>query len=240
MRRLLLALLAVSLLGGCGGADSSLFATAVRSTQAAGGAEIAFQGTVEAAGQSIVINGSGVVEGDRAQMTMDVPGAGQMEIRADGLVMYMHSDLFGAALGGKEWMKLDMERAGESLGIDMGAMSGGQSSPAEQLKMLEKVSGGITDEGREQIRGVETTHYRATIDLSKDPMFDKLSELTGQTEMPVDVWIDGQQRVRRMEWEQVMRQAGVEAHAKIVMEFVRFGVPVDIDIPDDDEAFDAT
>ena len=49
---MLLALLAIPLLSGCGGGvDASLFATAVRNTEAAGGAEVAFQWTYEVPGR---------------------------------------------------------------------------------------------------------------------------------------------------------------------------------------------
>jgi hypothetical protein len=54
----------------------------------------------------------------------------------------------------------------------------------------------------------------------------------------MDVWIDDDERVRRMEWRQSVAK-GLEP-ATFVAEYVRFGVPVDIDIPDDDEVFDAT
>ena len=51
MRRYLLALLALTLLSGCGGgADPSLLATAVRNTEAAGGAEVVFTMRMEAPG----------------------------------------------------------------------------------------------------------------------------------------------------------------------------------------------
>ena len=66
----------------------------------------------------------------------------------------------------------------------------------------------------------------------------KLIDLTGQSEIPVDVWVDDDQRVRRMETE--MQFAPDQGRMKMIVEYVRFGVPVDIDIPDDDEVFDAT
>jgi len=41
-----------------------------------------------------------------------------------------------------------------------------------------------------------------------------------------------------MEWRQAVAKG--QEPAVIVAEYLRFGVPVDIDIPDDDEVFDAT
>jgi hypothetical protein len=112
MRRYLLALLALTLLSGCGGAaDASLFATAVRNTEAAGGAELVFSMKMETPGLSepLVINGKGVEDAGkrRGHITFESPLTGTMEVVSDDLTMYIRSDLFGVALGGKEWMKLD-------------------------------------------------------------------------------------------------------------------------------------
>jgi hypothetical protein len=242
MRRFILALLALTLLSGCGGVDGSLMATAVRNTKAAGGAELAFQMTMPrpGGGEPVVMTGSGVedLSNERAQVSMQVPGAGEMEVRSERLVMYMHWDVLTSQLG-KDWVKIDLERAYDSLGIDMGAAQVGQGS-SEQLRWLAEMSDGVIEEGREQVRGVEATHYSASVDLRRYPDgdMDKLIELTGQSEIPVDVWIDDDKRIRRMEWDQAISPGQAPGH--IVAEYVRFGVPVDIDIPDDDEVFDAT
>jgi len=242
MRRFILALFALTLLSGCGGVDGSLMATAVRNTKAAGGAELAFQMAIPQPGgaEPVVMSGSGLedLSHERAQMNMQVPGAGELALRSERMVVYMHLDELSSELG-KDWMKIDLERAYDSLGIDMGAAQVGQGS-SEQLRWLAEMSDGVTEEGREQVLGVEATHYSASVDLRRYPDgdMDKLIELTGQSEIPVDVWIDDDRRIRRMEWDQAMSPG--EAPGHIVVEYVRFGVPVDIDIPDDDEVFDAT
>jgi hypothetical protein len=247
MRRLLLALCALTLLSGCGGGvDPSLIATAVRNTQEAGGAELAFQWTYHFPGRDepVVMTGSGVedVKAERAQISAEVPVVGgEMELIADGLVMYMHIDQLSGEIG-KEWMKLDLERAYDDLGVDMSAAEQMGQGTAQYLKYLESVSDGVSDEGREQVRGVDTTHYSATVDLRKVPGDgpDKLIELVGQSEFPVDVWIDDDQLFRRVEFEMTMKQGGQEVRMDMVAEYVRFGVPVDIDIPDEDDVLDAT
>jgi hypothetical protein len=258
MRRYLLALLALTLLSGCGGAaDSSLFATAVRNTEAAGGAEVVFTMRMEAPGlpEPLVMNGSGVEDAGkrRGHLTFDMGPMGGMEVVADGLTMYMRSELFGAPLGGKDWIKIDIERAGSSMGLDLGGSGQLGQSASEQLRMLRAVSGDVSEEGREEVAGTETTHYSATVDLRRYPDvvpedqreearrgIGRLIELTGQSEIPMDVWIDDDQRVRRMTWKQSMRQGPVEVKMDITAEYVRFGVPVDIDVPDGDDVFDAT
>jgi hypothetical protein len=271
MRRLICVLLGSMLLAGCGGGvDSSLLATAVQRTEDAGGAEIAFQLEIEAPGlsQPIVMTGGGVEDAKnrRGQLSFDmsalasVPGAGalcqngcEMTVVSDGNTVYMHSPLFASGLGGREWMKLDLERFGSAMGIPLGGSGMSTQSASEQLRMLRAVSGDVSDEGREQVRGAETTHYslkvdlRRTVDLMPEVQreaarkgIERLIELSGQSEIPMEVWIDDQQRVRRMELDQRMKQAGIEVGVHMTMEYVRFGVPVDIDLPSEDDVFDAT
>jgi hypothetical protein len=258
MRRYLLALLALTMLGGCGGAaDSSLIAAAVRNTEAAGGAEIVFSMRMEGAGMSepIEMTGSGVEDASTrsGHFTFESPLTGTMEMVSDDLTMYMRSDLFAAALGGKEWMKIDMKRATSSFGLNLGSSGQVGQSAAEQLRMLRAVSGDVKEESHEQVAGTDTTHYSATVDMRRYPDVmpeeqreaarggvERLIELTGQSEVPMDVWIDGDERVRRMTWKQSMRQGPVEFKMDITAEYVRFGVPVDIDVPDDGDVFDAT
>jgi hypothetical protein len=258
MRRYLLALLAITLLAGCGGAaDPSLFATAVRNTEAAGGAEIVFSMRAEAPGMSepLTMSGRGVEDASTGSghFTFESPMTGTMEMVSDEMTLYMRSDLFRAALGGKEWMKLDMKRAMSSFGLDVGGAGQFGQSASEQLRMLRAVSGDVSEEGHEEVSGVDTTHYSATIDLRRYPDVmpeerreaarkgvERLIALTGQSEMPMEVWIDDDQRVRRMTWQQSMRQGSVEVKMSITAEYVRFGVPVDIDVPDDADVFDAT
>jgi hypothetical protein len=247
MRRLLLLLFALALaLSGCGGADASLFATAVRNTENAGGAEIAFQWNYDVPGRDtpVVMTGTGVedVSRQRAQITAQLPPeipGGEMEFIGDGLVMYIRAPIIGDELGGKEWMKLDLARAYDDLGIDIAQLSQVNPSTSQQLDALEQVSDGIRNEGREQVRGIDTTHYSATVDLHEleGEGVDKLIELSGYSTFDVAVWIDDDQHIRRMEWRDVEIKGVVMT---MIMEYVRFGVPVDIDIPDGDEVFDAT
>jgi hypothetical protein len=258
MRRYVLALLSLTLLGGCGGAaDPSLFATAVRNTEAAGGAEIVFSMRMDAPGMSepLEMSGNGVEDASkrRGHFTFQSPMTGSMEVVSDDMTVYMRSDLFAAALGGKDWMKLDLRRAMSSFGLDLGSSGQFGRSAAEQLRMLRAVSGDVSEEGHDQVAGTDTTHYSATVDLRRYPDVmpeeqrdaarkgvERLIEMTGQSEIPMDVWIDGDQRVRRMTWNQSIRQGSMEMKMEITAEYVRFGVPVDVQVPDEADVFDAT
>jgi hypothetical protein len=245
MRRFVLLLLAIAPLSGCGGVDGSLFATAVHNTQAAGGAEIAFQWNYEIPGrdQPVVMLGSGVEDagGQTAQITAHVPGGGELEAVGAGQVFYMRSDLFGEELRGKEWMKLDFDRVDKGLGIEIDSLGQVGEGTSDQLQALAQISDGVSDEGQETVRGTETTHYSATVDLRRLPGkgIDKLIELSGGSQFNVDVWLDDDERVRRMEWAQDLPGTG-GVRMTMIMEYVRFGVPVHIDTPDDGDVFDAT
>lgn len=243
MRRLLIALFALTLLaGGCGGADGSLLATAVRATEDAGGAEVAFQMEIEVSGSApIAMTGSGVedAKNKRASLTFDgPPPIGRMDLVQDGLTMYMRSEAVGGQFG-KEWMKMDLEKMGSSMGLDMSQVPTVQTA-SDQLRMLEEASDGVTEHGTETVRGEQTTHYSATLDVSRIPNGERIAEISGLTEMPVDVWIDGEDRIRRMELEQKMNAAGVDMRIHAAVEYVRFGVSVDAEVPGDGEVFDVT
>ena len=271
VRRCVLLIVASVVLSGCGGAvDASLIATAVQNTEDAGGAELVFEMEMELPGFSepVVMTGNGVEDAgaQRGQLTFDMsgladlPGAGaicadgcDLDVVADGSSVYMRSKLFATGFGGKEWMKLNLERLGAGMGIPIATPEMAPPSASEQLRMLRAVSGDVTEHGREQVRGADTTHYSATVDLRRtveslpEPQreaalrgVEKLIAASGQSEMPIDVWIDDDERVRRFEMEQTMEQSGIRAKMHMTMEYVRFGVPVEIDVPDDDEVFDAT
>jgi hypothetical protein len=246
MRRILIALCAVTMLSGCGGGvDASLLATAARNTEAAGGAELALRMTMTAQGEEIVMTGTGVEDarGRRGHFDLTAPEIGEMEMVADGFTLYMRMDALEAALG-SEWIKLDLTRIGDELGIDMEGVGQIGQGAAEQLGWLKAASDGVSEHGTDTVVGVEATHYSATVDLRRYPdlapegrretirqSVERLIELTGQSEVPMDVWIDGDQRVRRIEWEQTANEHGTDVRTEMVIEYVRFGVPLDLEIP---------
>ena len=248
MRRILIALCALTMLSGCGGGvDASLLATAARNTEAAGGAELAMRMTVIVDGQEVAMTGGGVEDarGRRGHFNLTAPGFGELEMVADGFTLYVRMDELRAAVG-KEWIKMDLTRIGDELGIDMESVGQIGQGAAEQLGWLKAASDGVSEHGTDTVVGVEATHYSATVDLRRYPdlapegqrevvrkSVERLIELTGQSEVPMDVWIDADQRVRRIEWEQTEHAAGTDVRTEMVIEYIRFGVPFDIDIPDD-------
>jgi hypothetical protein len=228
-------------------------AKAADTTAAAGTAEFGMAGSIGAAGQTIPINGSGAVDmrSQRMRMSMSfpIPGVGNSDVEEifDGNAIYMRfpSALTQRMPGGKPWMKLDLATVGKAAGVDLKSMMrANQSNPSDFLQALKGV-GTSKVLGQEDIGGAATTHYQATIDLTKaaDRIPDKktadsvkqMIASSGANSMPVDVWIDRSGRVRR---EHVAVNAG-GGSMDMTISYTRFGAPVDTTPPPADQVMDA-
>ena len=246
--------LVVALLAPSHGGALDPVARAADTTAAAGTAEFGMSGSISVAGQSIPLNGSGAMDMNggaaRVKVSTTIPGAGAMEVEEimSGTTLYMRfpSQLSQRLPGGKPWMKLDLQAFGKARGIDFKQLlQSNQNNPADMLKALKTV-GSSRVVGHEDIGGAPTTHYQATIDLSKaaDRIPDKqtvtaLKQLfaqAGVSSMPIDVWIDRVGRVRR----ESLNMSTSEYSMQMTLEFTRFGVPVDITPPPADQVLDAS
>jgi len=147
--------------------------------------------------------------------------------------------------GGKKWVKLDIDELGAQQGIDItGVDQLGQADPAQLLALLQSIEGSIEDLGTETVRGQEAKHYRATINMAKlattappeqqallEGQLEQLSQL-GLDNLPVEVWIDDQDRVVRMSSTIAVPDTGTGAGTiSFDVELYDFGVPVKIKTP---------
>jgi hypothetical protein len=142
-------------------------------------------------------------------------------------------------------MKIDLGALAKSNGVDLKGLSQpSQGNPADMLQALKAV-GSSRKVGSENLNGVATTHYRATIDPKKalDRIPDKQSagaleqmlSSSGLSAIPIDVWIDSAGRVRR----ESMKFSANGTSMDMTISFTRFGVPVDTTPPPDDQVLDA-
>src|SRR5580765_2723088 len=187
--RHLAAILAVFALGagltGCGiSATVDPVAAAASKTQDAGGVKVSI--AIEVVGgnsqKTFTIAGTGVVAGDKGELTIDVSkvleaaGApiglgGELNLRylqEDGdTVLYVDFPALSATMAaGKRWIRLDVDKAAKSVGADLGQMmTQANQNPAEILDLL-RAAGPVTQVGNEMIDGVETTKYEVAIDLA--------------------------------------------------------------------------
>lgn len=252
---LLAAALALSV-SACGGDELSLeaqVAEAATKTSSVSSMRVAFDGQMRLPQVGPTsFEGTGVVDVKRKRvaMTMEMPpiqgqNLGEITVRAFDLDMYMKFDFLRRMVPqAKPWVAIDLEKAGRQMGFDLGAlMQAGQTDPAQQLEWL-RGSGQMEEVGEEDVRGVDTTHYRGVVDLEKaaeqfrGPRADaarrsvrQLVRLTGQKTIPMDVWIDDDSLVRRMRWTQTLPQGTAQTSMTMTMEVFDFGASVAIARP---------
>jgi len=184
---------------------------------------------------------------------LDDPAKWKVEAIQDGTKVYLSSPLLEGALPkGKTWVSGDLEKLGKGQGIDLGQVGAfGESDPREALDILRGFSGDLEQVGRESVRGVDTTHYRATLDPEKiaaevgkskgggdlvGGLVDQVKQ-AGLREIPVDVWVDDDMLLRRLELKVSSTQSG---DATFTMELYDYGEPVDVTPPPADQVADAS
>jgi hypothetical protein len=229
----------------------------------------AFQVVMEIAveGETYDVVADGTIDADAEQMAMtmdmgalfeelaassgeqvpeDFAVAWQMVV--DGTTFYMRTPLF-QSLGVEGWLSMDPAELGMSertLGL-----SAASFDFTQMLDSLRGVVGEPEVVGEEDVRGVPTTHYTASMDLEEalaqvpeeeraaaEAQLEQLGDIGG-AEIPIDVWIDADDLPRRvrMDVDGVFASLGIgEGGASITMEYFDFGEPVDIDVPSSDEA----
>ena len=101
------------------------------------------------------------------------------------------------SLGGKPWVEVNVAKAADlsSLGDSL------TSDPSQTLQELRAGADNITDEGQQQVDGVQTTHYQAEVNLDRlvPGLPSSLAkQLTQDQDVPIDVWIDAHNLVRRV------------------------------------------
>ena len=267
----------VASLAACGKDDISVDPVAEAATKTTGlaSSRIAVNATIEAPGLPgpVPFTVTGVVDNRTQRGHFDVDfsrfaalGDGRLgkprdfrgEMVFADVVLYMRVPLFERALpGGKEWLRVDLRKAGREVGLDLGQLSQlGQNDPSQSLRYLRAVSGDTKRFGTERVRGVPTTRYRATIDLRKYPSIvapdqrararasvDRLIELSGTRSVPTEVWVDDRRTVRRLRQSYAMKAtpgSAQRARTTQTIEFFDFGVEVDVEPPPREEVVDFT
>jgi hypothetical protein len=110
----------------------------------------------------------------------------------DGSTLYMKSNAFASRLpDGKTWIKITEKEFKEASGRSLSDEQ--QGSPVDSLKAL-RAAGHTVKVGRETVAGVSTTKYHTIADLEKEKLADKI----GVKRLPVDAWIDGKGRLRKI------------------------------------------
>ncbi len=249
-------LCAAAAVAGCG-VQKTLdpVAAAATKTQNAGGAKLAMTVGVTADGKTFDVTANGVFDKEQGDLTMDLPDpVGQAEIRylqeSGDPVMYLNMPFLSSRLPiGQSWVKLDLEKTGKSLGVDLSQLMGqsGQN-PSDVLDML-RASGSVQEVGTETVNGDSTTHYRVTIDLAKTAgqLGDRAQQLVqsliaqgAPSSIPVDVWVGDDGLVRKLTLDESLAAQGHSAEVKLDLELSDYGTAVNVTAPAADQTFDLT
>jgi hypothetical protein len=245
--RYAVALLLLALpLAACGGtsdvASLDLVAQAADKTTNVAGAHLQMSARIAGQGESVAFSGPGEIadHGKKLHMRLTLPasalgagrkGSAKFEIVSANDVYYLRGGPFEQIAPGK-WVKVKSNDPNFNLG---------QDDPSQMLEYLRATSN-VKEVGKGTVRGVDTTHYSARLQLDK--VADSVSpdaaralkqatKTLGTKEIPMDVWVDGDGLVRRvnMNW-----------HPKggsfvMSLDLFDFG-DVNVDVPADSDTVD--
>lgn len=239
---------------------------AANKTSEAGSSRASFELTMTGlAPAPLTMTGEGIFDSSerKGRMTMDLSelaaGTGQelgeIEVIIDEFVVYMRFPFLQELQPGLEpWVKFDIRELGKEQGFDLGQLSQlNQNDPSQALQYLRAASEDVEEVGKEEVRGVETTHYRMTIDLRKvverapedqreqlRATIDQLIEASGIETMPTEVWIDEEGLARRIKlaYGAMELAPGQTGGMTMTMELFDFGVEVDIQPPPPEDVTD--
>jgi hypothetical protein len=248
---------------------------AYRETAAEGTARISYQATTtgpavdpeSSAGNSsgaMTVKGGGVTDfsGAASSLTIGTPGMGDLQMRQVGETVYVKlpDEVAAQTSGSKPWVRVDLDALyGQQYG-GAPVQGGASGDPTRQLEYLRGVSDSVGKVGEERVRGVPTTHYEAIVDLNREvagqdakveEANQELVKKLGTSELPVEVWVDEENRVRRyaldvgvpMPENAASRDASQgddRLRTRMVVEYYDFGTPVEVQAPPLDQTIDGS
>jgi hypothetical protein len=265
------AIMGSAVLTGCGGDDEPKSEKAGAVSSASDGAGAREQGTTQvraaydrtaeaetakmtismklsAQGESITTDGKGALDFEEGDSVMTVTAAGKsIEQRVVDQVLYQKVP--GQKFqGGKTWMKIDLRKAAQALGVN-GQQIGDPAQSAAYAKAITDKD--VTEVGEEKIDGVDTTHYEVSVDLAKVPGGARMRQQVGPT-LPMHVWLDDDGRLRRQQFDMTVKPSA-SASAKpdnsaspqqikltMVMNYSDFGTEVEAEAPPAGQVADVT
>lgn len=142
-----------------------------------------------------------------------------MRVIVDGTSVYLQVPMLQGPGGATGWLSLtpgDLGDVGQSLGVEVDVFD-----PSKVLEVLREVTEEMEVVGPAVVRGIATTHVRAAISATSPPAD------------VVDVWIDGDGLVRRIQMvADGIPGAGADSGGEVVtIELFDYGEPVEITVP---------
>jgi hypothetical protein len=176
---------------------------------------------------------------------------GKVDVVTDGTDVYLNLGSLGGILGattGQSWVKIGGK------GQPAGDASAYFAAGSEVLKVMGN-AGQVTTVGNEQVRGVDTTHYRGTVNIASalaelpadqraqvQQKLDQVGVDPTSVGFPVDVWVGKDGLVRRIQLgldTSHLPAVGSAANVKatLTMDLYDIGQPVNITVPPANQVF---
>ena len=203
-----------------------------------------------AGGQSLSMTGQGAIDFAARKLRMTMRSAGQtFNVVRIGTTMYLRSP-GQEPRPGKPWLKFDLAALSKASGTNLDSlMQGAGNDPTQALDLLKGVSSNIREVGTEQVRGVETTHYKATLDLRKaasqqsQAARKQLARFLDQAQVrsvPADAWVDGQGRLCKMRYAMELKPSASTGTVTVrtTMELFDYGTTVTVAKPPASQVLD--
>lgn len=160
----------------------------------------------------------------------------------DGATVYLRLPAAlerGSATHGKPWVKIDLANAAKGLGASGFSSlldNPASTDPSQFLRYLHAASGSVTKVGSATVDGTPTTQYRATIQLNRVPngfpaaqraqvrkTIATLQQVAHIRAIPVNVWVDDQHLVRRMEFSIAEAVSGETVNIGLRIDIPQYG-----------------
>ncbi|MEU3661101.1 LppX_LprAFG lipoprotein [Streptomyces sp. NPDC032940] len=225
--------------------DTTAVRNAYDRTAEAETAKMTIKVKADANGKSVTADGRGALDLAEGDSTMTITAEGQsIEQRVVDQVLYQKAP-DPKASGGKSWMKIDLKRVAGRQGANPQQIGDPAQSAAYAKAVTDK---DVSEVGTEEINGVDTTHYKVSIDVAKLPGGAQLGKQIGPT-LPMQIWLDDEGRIRRQQIEMALKtpasarpEGGVASQVKVstLMEFSDFGTKVDAEAPPAGQVTDVT
>ncbi len=247
----LLAAIAQSEQAPSGRMEGSFIITGAEGMPAGTEFNIGFRGEYDAAGNSTFVmdlsEAAGAAPGGEEIPAEFADLFGEMEVRTIGETAYMRFGMFAMLGVTTEWVSLDASDA-DSTAASFGA------NPVNPADIMSSFGAGISDLedlGREQVRGVETTHYQVVVDIEEMMAAadaEALEELEGigttfpAGTMPVDFWVGDDGNVYRftLEFDGTLDTASGFENMVMIWEMFDYGADIEITAPPADQVTDGS
>lgn len=215
------------------------------------------------AGEEPAVEGEGEEDFEAQRRRITTRGAlGQQEIIVDGPHAYVRLP----ARGMDQWGRIDLNEVAAEPTVGVGGPAGlALRGSGVALGLLRDAVTDAVDSGEDEVDGVPTTRYEATVDLQAaaeaagdgaGAAIGRFSEGRGSDELPLEVWVDDDDLVRRIVYRGELTRAGAAdvggrggagteeerdadpVSGSVTVTYSDFGDDVDITLPDDELIFD--